>query len=84
MSGDRVAVSVDAVWPDETDEDEAVVVDWFVPEGADVDAGTTLCTIQVEKVDIDVPAPAAGSVDEIVVDEDEVCTPGDVLAWIAP
>lgn len=84
MSGDRIAVAVDAVWPAEAEEDEAVVVDWFVEEGASVDAGTTLCTIQVEKVDIDVPAPAAGTVDEIAVDEDGVCAPGDVLAWIVP
>ncbi|MFB6069532.1 MAG: lipoyl domain-containing protein [Halanaeroarchaeum sp.] len=84
MSGDRVRVTVDEVWPEETDEEEAVVVDWFVSEGASVEAGATLCTVQVEKVDIDVPAPAGGTVDEIVVEEDGVCGPGDTLAWIVP
>lgn len=29
-------------------------------------------------------AAAAGTLDEVVVGEDEVCAPGDVLAWIAP
>lgn len=84
MSDDRVPIPVDSVWPDETDEEEAVVVDWFVSEGASVEEGTTLCTIQVEKVDIDVPAPTAGTLVEIAVDEDGVCAPGDVLGWLQP
>lgn len=82
MSGDRTPVTVDAVWPDDTEDEEAIVVDWFASEGADVTAGETLCTIQVEKVDIDVPAPTDGTLDEIAVDEDQVCGPGDTLAWI--
>lgn len=82
MSGDRTPVTVDAVWPEETDENEAVLVDWFVGEGASVAEGDTLCTIQVEKVDIDVPAPTDGTLVDVEVSEDQVCAPGDTLAWI--
>ncbi|MFB6132483.1 MAG: biotin/lipoyl-containing protein [Halanaeroarchaeum sp.] len=82
MNEDRVAVTVDAVWPEDTDEEEAVVVDWFASKEDRIEEGATLCTIQVEKVDIDVPAPVAGVVDEIVVGEDEVCRPGETVAWI--
>ena len=84
MSGDRVAVEVDPVWPDDTDEDEGVVVNWFVREGKQVEEGETLCEIQVEKVSVDVPAPAAGELDEIVLGEDDEFARGDTLAWIAP
>ncbi|UWG46845.1 Pyruvate/2-oxoglutarate dehydrogenase complex, dihydrolipoamide acyltransferase (E2) component [Halanaeroarchaeum sp. HSR-CO] len=82
MSGERTAVTPDAVWPEDTDEAEAVLVDWFVTEGASVTEGETLCTIQVEKVDIDVPAPADGTLVEIGISEDQVCAPGDTLGWI--
>ncbi|MFB6093437.1 MAG: biotin/lipoyl-containing protein [Halanaeroarchaeum sp.] len=82
MSGERTAVTVDDVWPAETDEEEAVVVDWFVAEGATVTAGETLCTVQVEKVDVDVPAPTDGTLVSIEVAEDGVCGPGDTLGVI--
>ena len=82
MTGDRTPVAVDAVWPEDADDEEAVVVDWFVTEGANVDEGDTLCTIQVEKVDIDVPAPTGGTVVDIAFEEEQVCGPGDTLAWI--
>lgn len=84
MSGGRVAVEVDAVWPEEAEEDEGVVVDWYVREGAAVDEGETLCTIQVEKVSVDVPAPAAGTLAEIALGEDETFERGDALGYVEP
>jgi len=84
MSADRVPVEVDAVWPEDTEDDEGVVVDWFVREGRQVEEGDLLCEIQVEKVGVDVGAPAAGELVEIVVDEDGEFTRGDTLAWIEP
>lgn len=84
MSGDRIAVDVDAVWPEEAEEDEGVVVDWYVGEGATVEDGGTLCTIQVEKVSVDVPAPAAGTLVEITLDEDDTFGRGDVLGYVDP
>ncbi|MFB6132475.1 MAG: lipoyl domain-containing protein [Halanaeroarchaeum sp.] len=82
MSDDRTPVTPDAVWPEDTEDPEALLVDWYVAEGAEVEEGESLCTIQVEKVDADVPAPAAGTVAEIAVQEDDVCTREDTLAWI--
>ena len=84
MSGERVAVDVDAVWPEDTEEDEGVVVNWFVREGATVEEGDTLCEIQVEKVSVDVLAPAGGELVEIVLGEDAEFARGDTLAWIQP
>ena len=84
MSGDRVAVDTAAVWPDDVDAEEGVVVNWFAREGRSVDEGETLCEIQVEKVSVDVPAPATGELVEVVLGEDDEFVKGDTLAWILP
>lgn len=84
MSPDRVAVEVDAVWPADVDEDEGVVVNWFVSAGSQVNEGEELCEIQVEKVSVDVPAPTTGELVEIVLEEDYEFTRGDTLAYIDP
>ena len=81
---DTVAVEVDQYWPEDADEDEGIVSTWFVTEGAAVDDGDLLCEIQVEKVDADVLAPAAGTLAEILVGEDDEFARGDVLARIEP
>ena len=85
MRGDRVAVDSADVWPEDADDvDEGYVATWFAREGATVEAGETLCEIQIEKVGVDVPAPAEGRLDEIVAGEDDEFARGDVLAWIDP
>ncbi len=74
-----------AVWPEDADDvDEGVVANWFVREGGQVDEDETLCEIQVEKVSVDVPAPAAGTLTEVLVDENEEFRRGDPLARIEP
>ncbi len=84
MSGenDRVGVSADGAWTADVDEEEGVVVNWFASEGARVDVEDTLCEVQVEKVSIDILAPAAGTLTEIVRGENDEFTIGDTLAWI--
>ena len=85
MSGDRVAVDSADVWPADADDvDEGYVATWFAREGAAVEAGETLCEIQIEKVGVDVPAPAEGRLDEIAKPEDAEFARGDVLGWIDP
>lgn len=81
---DRVAVTADGDWTGDVDAEEGVVVNWFVGEGGAVEAGDTLCEIQVEKVSIDIVAPVDGTLDEIVHDEDGEFTIGGTLAWIDP
>ena len=80
----RVAVTAGNVWPEAADADEAVVITWFAREGREVSAGERLCEIQVEKVDVDVHAPAAGTLAEIASEEDDEFERGDALAWIEP
>lgn len=86
MSSDseRVAVDTVDVWPEDTDEDEGVVVNWFMTVGSYVEEGDDICEFQVEKVSIDVPAPVTGTLNEIVLNEDDEFEQGDTLAWIRP
>ncbi|WP_435156535.1 lipoyl domain-containing protein [Haladaptatus sp. DFWS20] len=83
-NSDRVAVSTTDVWPADAEEDEAVVVNWFVTEGSHVDAGDDICEFQIEKVSIDVTAPVTGTLDEIVLAENDEFGAGATLAWIRP
>jgi pyruvate/2-oxoglutarate dehydrogenase complex dihydrolipoamide acyltransferase (E2) component len=80
---DRVAVTL-AEWPDDADSDEGVVVNWFTQAGASVEEGESLCEVQVEKVSVDVLAPADGTLVEVVCEEDDEFEQGDTLAWLEP
>lgn len=84
MSGDRVAVGTDDPWPEDADEEEGFVANWFVREGATVEAGDVLCEIQVEKVSVDVLAPVDGDLVEVVLEEDAEFRRGETLAYIRP
>ncbi|MFC7068777.1 lipoyl domain-containing protein [Halobaculum lipolyticum] len=81
---DRVPVDSGALWPGETDDDVGLVLNWFVAEGSRVAEGDRIAEFQVEKVDVDVPAPATGVLAEIVRDEDAEFDRGDVLAYVEP
>lgn len=80
---DRVAVTL-AEWPDDVESEEGVVVNWFTREGATVEDGESLCEVQIEKVSVDVYAPADGTLVEIVCGEDDEFETGDTLAWVEP
>lgn len=85
MSGDTVPIEAAAVWPDDAEDvTEGVVANWFVREGGHVEEGETVCEIQVEKVSVDVPAPASGRVAEIRVRANEQFGRGDALGRIEP
>ncbi|KTG09197.1 biotin attachment protein [Haloprofundus marisrubri] len=83
MSDETVAIDSEQIWPDDSDDiDEAVVANWFVRQGGRVSKGDTVCEIQIEKVSIDVPAPASGELVEQSVSENGEFRRGDVLGRI--
>jgi pyruvate/2-oxoglutarate dehydrogenase complex dihydrolipoamide acyltransferase (E2) component len=85
MSGeDRIPVGTAEVWPEGAEDEEGLVINWFVSEGSGVEEGDPICEFQVEKVDVEVPAPATGTVDEIVLKEDAEFERGDTLAYVVP
>lgn len=81
---DPVAVAASDAWPDDVEEEEGVVVNWFAREGRRVEAGEAICEIQVEKVSVDVPAPVGGELVAIERAEDDEITREDVLAYVTP
>ncbi len=81
-TGMRVAIRATGDWEADVDETEGILVDWFVREDRSIEEGDTLCEIQVEKVSVDIQAPVAGTLDEVVVGEDDTFEIGDTLGWI--
>jgi pyruvate/2-oxoglutarate dehydrogenase complex dihydrolipoamide acyltransferase (E2) component len=84
MSDETVAVESETIWPADSDDvEDAIVSNWFVREGTTVTEGDPIAEIQIEKVSIDVPAPATGEVRELLVDEQGEFERGDTLARIS-
>ncbi len=61
---------------------EGTVATWHKQVGDRVAADETICEISTDKIDTDVPAPAAGRVVELLVGEGETVAVGTVLARI--
>jgi pyruvate dehydrogenase E2 component (dihydrolipoamide acetyltransferase) len=76
-------VATEVPFPHMSDEvDEGVLVTWFVEPGARVEAGTLMASVQVEKVEQDVYAPASGQVVELLVRQGDVTRQGAAIARI--
>src|SRR5919108_5079274 len=59
---------------------EGVILEWSKQAGDAVAADETIVEISTDKVDAEVPAPAAGTVTEILVQPGETVTVGQVIA----
>jgi len=64
--------------------DEVVVLEWLVAVGDQVAAGDALLSVETDKVDVDVPAPFAGRVIELVVAPDDEIVTGTVICRLEP
>ena len=62
---------------------EATVAKWFKSQGEAVSADEALCELETDKVAVEVPAPAAGTLAEIVAAEGVTVEIGAVLGRIA-
>jgi pyruvate dehydrogenase E2 component (dihydrolipoamide acetyltransferase) len=76
-------MAADVVFPHLSDDaDEGVLVTWLVEVGATVGEGDLVATVQVEKVEQEVYAPAAGRVLELLVAPGGIARQGDAIARI--
>ncbi|MGZ8287413.1 MAG: biotin/lipoyl-containing protein, partial [Allosphingosinicella sp.] len=75
---------IDVLVPIEQEGTQAVVRAWLRKVGDRVELNDPLVELETDKVAVEVPAPAAGVLREILLDIDSEALPGAVLARIAP
>src|SRR4051794_20747672 len=63
---------------------EGTILEWAVKVGDPVENGQTVVELSTDKVDMELPAPASGTITEILFDEGDTVTVGQVIARMAP
>src|SRR3954447_15331554 len=59
---------------------EGTILEWAVKVGDHVDDGDTVVELSTDKVDMELPAPASGTITEILFDEGATVAVGQVIA----
>ncbi|MDX6729165.1 MAG: hypothetical protein QOK49_3970, partial [Baekduia sp.] len=59
---------------------EGTILEWAVKVGDHVDDGDTIVEISTDKVDMELPAPAAGTITELLAQEGDTVVVGQVIA----
>ncbi|HUA12267.1 MAG TPA: multifunctional oxoglutarate decarboxylase/oxoglutarate dehydrogenase thiamine pyrophosphate-binding subunit/dihydrolipoyllysine-residue succinyltransferase subunit [Solirubrobacteraceae bacterium] len=62
---------------------EGTILEWRVKVGDPIVTDETIVEISTDKVDLELPSPATGTVAELLVDEGDTVTVGQVIARIA-
>src|ERR1700736_1337970 len=62
---------------------EGTILEWHVKVGDFIKANDTIVEISTDKVDLELPSPASGTVTEILIEEGETVTVGQGIARIA-
>jgi pyruvate dehydrogenase E2 component (dihydrolipoamide acetyltransferase) len=63
--------------------EDATITGWQVAVGDEVELNQTLCTVETNKAEVEIPSPYAGSIVELGGVEGETLTVGSVLVRIA-
>src|ERR687897_148832 len=59
---------------------EGTVLEWHVSQGQQVAEGDTVIEVSTDKIDAEIPAPAAGTITKLLVQPDDVVKVGQPLA----
>jgi len=62
---------------------EGTILEWHGKVGDEIKLDETIVEISTDKVDVELPAPATGTISEILVAEGDTVTVGQVIARIA-
>ena len=63
--------------------EDATITGWNVAVGDEVELNQTLCTVETNKAEVEIPSPYAGRIVELGGAEGETLTVGSVLVRIA-
>ncbi len=63
-------------------QETGTLLTWHKAEGEQVEKGDLLMTVATDKTDVDIEAPAAGTLRGIQLQEGEEAPVGDVIAWL--
>lgn len=63
--------------------EDATITGWSVAVGDDVELNQTLCTVETNKAEVEIPSPYAGTIVELGGAEGDTLTVGSVLVRIA-
>ncbi|HEU4683143.1 MAG TPA: dihydrolipoamide acetyltransferase family protein, partial [Nitrospira sp.] len=61
---------------------EGTIVKWLVPSGGTVEKDQSLLEVETEKVSLEIPSPATGVLNEVLIKEGQTVPVGTVLARI--
>src|SRR6202167_4704919 len=61
---------------------EGTILEWHVKAGDYIKRDDTIVEISTDKVDVELPSPASGTVSELLVQEGDTVTVGQVIARI--
>src|SRR5580700_7530940 len=62
---------------------EGTILEWHAKVGDQIKVNDTIVEISTDKVDVELPSPASGTVTEILEEEGDTVTVGQVIARIA-
>src|ERR1700745_2519361 len=62
---------------------EGTILEWRVKVGEPIKRDETIVEISTDKVDVELPSPASGTLAEVLVEEGDTVTVGQVIARIA-
>jgi multifunctional 2-oxoglutarate metabolism enzyme len=83
-TGTTAAQIIDVVTPAAGESvTEGTILEWHVKVGDAIKLDETIVEISTDKVDVELPAPATGVVSELLVEEGDTVTVGQVIARIA-
>jgi 2-oxoglutarate decarboxylase len=80
----KVEQTIDVVTPAAGESvSEGTILEWRVKLGDFIKADETIVEISTDKVDLELPSPASGTVSEILVEEGDTVTVGQVIARLS-
>jgi 2-oxoglutarate decarboxylase len=84
-SGTTINQMIDVVTPAAGESvTEGTILEWHVKVGDFIKVDDTIVEISTDKVDVELPSPASGTVVEILVEEGDTVSVGQVIARLTP